>query len=184
MSALDDGANRSPGVVDCEDEFRRTIAKSNRTPNATRLQTQTSPLDEDGSDDDGCSEACSLSIPRGGKHTLDEIARTSVLQSPCDRLPFGPLFRVICSVFVCSPTSSRSIGSFSTGERAPACAVRSSIDHCRPRKAQDWLAMRKKGTIARRRDSHFAIERRLSTKPHFDLVRTPIIHERHEERTS
>jgi hypothetical protein len=41
-----------------------------------------------------------------------------------------------------------------------------------------------KAQFARRRDSHFEIERRLSTKPHFDLVPTPIIHERHEERTS
>ena len=42
----------------------------------------------------------------------------------------------------------------------------------------------RKAQFARRRDSHFAIERRLSTKPHFDLVPTPIIHESHEERTS
>jgi hypothetical protein len=30
---------------------------------------------------------------------------------------------------------------------------------------------------------HFAIERRLSTKSHVDLVPTPVILERHEERT-
>ena len=38
MSGLGDGANRSLGVVDCEDEFRRTIATFNGTHNATRLQ--------------------------------------------------------------------------------------------------------------------------------------------------
>ena len=95
-SALDDGANRSLGVVDCEDEFRRTIATFNGAQDATRLQTQTSPLDEDGSDDDGCGEACKLASPRGGKHTLDEIARTSILQSPCEppmACPSAPLSR-------------------------------------------------------------------------------------------
>ena len=44
--------------------------------------------------------------------------------------------------------------------------------------------MGKKGTIRAPPRLHFAIERRLSTKPHFDLVPTPIIHERHKERTS
>ena len=74
MSALGDGANRSLGVVDCEDEFRRTIATFNGAQDATRLQTQTSSPDEDGSDDDDCGEACRRAIPRGAKHTLDEIA--------------------------------------------------------------------------------------------------------------
>ena len=74
MSGLGDGANRSLGVVDCEDEFRRTIAKFNGAQNATRLQTQSSPPDEGGSDDDSCGEACRTRQSSGGKHTLDEIA--------------------------------------------------------------------------------------------------------------
>jgi hypothetical protein len=55
MSALDERANRSLGVVDCEDAFRRTIATFNGEDD-TRLQTQTGPPDEDGKHDAGCGE--------------------------------------------------------------------------------------------------------------------------------
>jgi len=67
VSPVGVGENRSLSEVDCGDEFRTTIAKFNGAQNVTRLQTQSSPPDDDGSDDDSCGEACSLAIPRGGR---------------------------------------------------------------------------------------------------------------------
>src|SRR5208283_5707814 len=43
--------------------------------------------------------------------------------------------------------------------------------------------MGKEGTIRAPSILHFAIERRLSTKPQVELVPTPVVHERHDERT-
>ena len=43
--------------------------------------------------------------------------------------------------------------------------------------------MKKESTIHAPSSLHFAIERRPSTKSHVDLVPTPVILERHEERT-
>lgn len=68
------------------------------------------------------------------------------------------------------------------------------IQQCRPSAAAQIAALAwsiakmgsprgRKAQSARRRDSHFAIERRASTKPHVDLVQTSIVHERNDERT-
>jgi hypothetical protein len=40
MSALDGGANRSLGVVDCEDEFTTTVARFDGAQSAARLQVR------------------------------------------------------------------------------------------------------------------------------------------------
>lgn len=55
----------------------------------------------------------------GGKRTLDEIARTSVLRS----LALGPSFPRHLLRIRLLPYFQLIQGSFSTGERAPACAV-------------------------------------------------------------
>jgi hypothetical protein len=65
MSPVGDSENRSLSEIDCGDEFRTAIAKFNGAQNATKLQTQSSPLDDDSSDDDSCWAA---------EHTLNETA--------------------------------------------------------------------------------------------------------------
>jgi len=74
VSPLGGGANRSLSGVDCEDEFTRTVAKFDGTQSATRLRTQSSPPDDDGSGDDSCGEARRLAVLGAAEHTLDEIA--------------------------------------------------------------------------------------------------------------
>ena len=73
MSPVDDGENRNLSVVDCETSLGEIIAKFNGTLNATGLRTQSTPPDDDGSDDDSCGSVV-LPVPGAAEHTLDEIA--------------------------------------------------------------------------------------------------------------
>ena len=73
MSPVGDGENRNLSVVDCGDEFRRIIAKSNGTRNAAGFETQSTPPDDDSSDDDSYGPVV-LPVLWAAEHTLDEIA--------------------------------------------------------------------------------------------------------------
>ena len=67
MSPAGDGANRGLSEVDCEDEFTTTVAQFNGAQSATRLQMQSRPPDDSGSEDESSGGACRLARPRGGR---------------------------------------------------------------------------------------------------------------------
>ncbi len=74
MSPLGGGANRSLGLVNCEDEFTRTVAKFDGTQSATRLQANQVRLMIAAAKTKAAAKPVDSPVLGAAEHTLDEIA--------------------------------------------------------------------------------------------------------------